>query len=1275
MRSYFTLGLATICGVAACLSFHTLKAQEITNKDALARASSLARQEEQRSYGQAIRMAAQKNWPLIVHGRHGNYAVLSGVDALGAPIYKVINNLTSAQTVGTTALWPGGGLNLGLSGNATNLKGKLAIWDGGAVRKTHVELAGRVIQKDTAVTLDDHATHTSGTMIATGVNPQAKGMAFQAPELDAYDFNNDVSEMAAAAPNLYLSNHSYGTIAGWYLNTDNNHWEWYGNSGDTVDYKFGYYDFYTMMRDSIAYNAPYYLISQAASNNRGETGPSVDSTYYPVNANGGEQAGVARPANLSSNAYFKTIPTYGNAKDVITVGAIEPIPNGYNQPSDVVMTYFSSWGPTSDGRIKPDIVADGDGVLSSIATSDYSYDTYAGTSMATPNTTGSLLLLQQYYTKMHHDTAMHSATLKALAIHTADEAGSYPGPDYIYGWGLLDTKAAAGVITSSVTDGTQQILEEKLVNTSADTLKISVVASGKGPLLATIAWTDPPGIVNSSNLFSTASLLINDLDLRIIKGTTSYKPWVLNPASPNAAATKGDNTLDNVEKVEADTVVPGATYTIQVSHKRTLARGQQAFALILSGVGGTGYCASGPTSSAGTRVDSVSIGGVHNLNAQTCTTYSDFTNLQAKLSGGQAVPLYIRLKSCDGTTASRVVKVYIDYNNDGNFTDAGDLVAESAVLAGGTTTWSTTFTTPSNLISGTTTRMRIVAEETTDTTAVKPCGTYGNGETQDYSVVYVQPAKDLSIFNMVDPLGTSCADSTQIVALTIHNNGTATQAGFPVTATILDGSTTVATLSGTYPDTVGAGANVIYTLPGNFNALPGVTYTINASVNLSGDQNTGNNNATFTYIVSPAAVNPASGTATICGGGTAQLTVNAPDSSNSYFWYTTATGGSPIASGYSATASNVGSTSTFYFASGGNGPVGPLNKTTLDTAGGYNAFYGNWVSYHAAVPVTLESARFYTKYHGTLAFIVADVDQSSIDATTGAFSYLPYTTTTLHVYTTSTHPEKPLSTGATQTDDPSDTGAVFYLNIPLPAGDHDIIIESLDSATIFRNDAIPSNPYPIGSTNLFAWTGNSAGVTSTGLGTVYPGYYYFFYDAKIKTTDCSAGGARTQVIATTSPTPTISQIGDSLISSVGTGNQWYLNGSGIANATDSIYMAKASGTYYTIVTNPTTGCSSQSNSINFVLTAVDTVSAPKGLLVTPNPTTGQVNISFTVTNTGDLTFEVYDILGQLLYKQAYPAYIGSYSGQLNLGGYADGVYLLKITHGDSTTLEKILVQH
>ena len=71
-------------------------------------------------------------------------------------------------------------------------------WDGGAVLATHQELSGRVTQQDGETTASYHATHVAGTIIASGVDPNAKGMAYAA-DLDAYNWTDDESEMAQSA--------------------------------------------------------------------------------------------------------------------------------------------------------------------------------------------------------------------------------------------------------------------------------------------------------------------------------------------------------------------------------------------------------------------------------------------------------------------------------------------------------------------------------------------------------------------------------------------------------------------------------------------------------------------------------------------------------------------------------------------------------------------------------------------------------------------------------------------------------------------------------------------------------------------------------------------------------------------------------------------------------------------------------------------------------------------------------------------------------------------
>jgi len=174
---------------------------------------------------------------------------------------------------------------------------------------------------------------------------------------------------------------------------------------------------------------------------------------------------------------------------------------------------------------------------------------------------------------------MKSATLKGLVIHTANEAGGNPGPDYEFGWGLLNIKNAARVITED--GGDHQIIEDSLADSAVDSVQISVTQEN-ALVTATLVWMDRPGTVVAPVLDPQDLMLVNDLDLRIKSGSSTYMPWVLTPAVPAAAATTGDNFRDNVEQVEVSGGGTGV-YTIEVSHKGILFNGEnQDYALIIS---------------------------------------------------------------------------------------------------------------------------------------------------------------------------------------------------------------------------------------------------------------------------------------------------------------------------------------------------------------------------------------------------------------------------------------------------------------------------------------------------------------------------------------------------------------------------------------------------------------------------------------------------------------------------------------------------------------------
>ncbi|MEO1051152.1 MAG: S8 family serine peptidase [Bacteroidota bacterium] len=527
------------------------KLNEKTNKVVLADMAEEIGQSYLKNREKAIAYALANDLPLAMTS-DGNYYLIDGISEEGQLIYLKEFNEDAATTTSADRLQPGGSLGLNLTGRDF----VAGVWEVGVPNVTHQELVGKISQVDSDSDLRDHATHVTGTIIARGVNPLSRGMAFESSSL-SYSAANDESEMATAAANgLIISNHSYGLIRGWEGDT------WFGNAAisDQEDYLFGFYNGQTRTFDNIAFNAPYYLIVWAAGNDRNDSG---DGT---------------RPPDCDQGTGYDCIGTEAIAKNVMAVGAVNAVTN-YTGPQDVVMSSFSGWGPADDGRIKPDVVANGVGVLSSGASSNTSYVVLQGTSMAAPNTTGSLILLQELYGKLHNDELMRAATLKGLAIHTTSEAGIADGPDYSFGWGLLNVQRAAIQLLKE--NETSYLVEELTLN-DQETLEFQVTSDGTSPLIATISWTDPAGSPVPAQLDPEDLMLVNDLDMRVIgPDDTEYFPWILNPANPVLAATTGDNFRDNVEKIEIAAPAAG-TYTIRITHKGALANGLQDFSLLAS---------------------------------------------------------------------------------------------------------------------------------------------------------------------------------------------------------------------------------------------------------------------------------------------------------------------------------------------------------------------------------------------------------------------------------------------------------------------------------------------------------------------------------------------------------------------------------------------------------------------------------------------------------------------------------------------------------------------
>lgn len=526
-----------------------------TNTAKLQAKANIWKQQSEERKAIAVEAALQNGWPITI-STDSSFAEIQKLDESGQPMYYITNNKDAAITTSTNKLYSGGGLGLNLDGSGMTA----GEWDGGAILITHEEFnntgTSRVTQEDSPSSYSYHATHVAGTIIGHGYythpdnGANSKGMANNAI-LKAYDWNSDEAEMASEATNgLLISNHSYGWSLGWSGSI------WVGN-----DNYFGYYDSQAEEWDQIAVDAPYYLIVKSAGNDRGE-GPGNDPTH-------------------PDDGPYDCIGPKAVSKNILTVGAVEDLASGYSgDPNDVVMSSFSSWGPVDDGRIKPDICGNGVGVLSAFwsdsdPTGTGYYAFLSGTSMAAPNVTGSLLLLQEHYYNLN-SAYMKSATLKALAIQTADECGPNTGPDYMFGWGLLNAKTAANVITNR---NISNVIKEETY--SGTTYNITVTANGIEPLHATLVWTDPAG--TSPSIGAADAMLVNDLDMSITGAKSTYLPYKLDKDNPSNAATTGDNDVDNVEQVHIASPSAGS-YTIAITHDGSITGGSQNFSLIVTGI-------------------------------------------------------------------------------------------------------------------------------------------------------------------------------------------------------------------------------------------------------------------------------------------------------------------------------------------------------------------------------------------------------------------------------------------------------------------------------------------------------------------------------------------------------------------------------------------------------------------------------------------------------------------------------------------------------------------
>ena len=445
----------------------------------------------------------------------------------------------------------------------------------------HSDLAGRVTPVDVRWGEDEHGVTVSGCVAGAGtLEPRATGMA---PGASLYwaSWVTDpwtVMERFHDEYGVTIVNNSWNTKPGWWLKT----LSWHGDL-----WAFGYYHERAGAADSLVRNTDLLVLFSAGDKRQiSYLGPH---THGDQNFN---EDGVQHEDLHPPNPHLSSIAGAAIAKNVLTVGGVT---------KDDEIDVFSSFGPTDDGRVKPDVVAVGLDVLTTAANNGYVSS--SGSSIASAVVSGVAALLTDY-SRRRHGRDPSSSVQKNLLIHSARDVGE-PGPDYQSGFGMVDAELAGRVLDAAVFDDAvfraprrptgrvvptlpkeRSRVDVRAKNLSTNRMRSLVVedaldhgesstyllpvTSDCDELRVTLVWHDPPG-----------PELINDLDVRVVApdGRVVH-PFVLNPDRPFAPASRGVNQRDNVEQIRSQGPMAGR-WRIVVDGA-TVADGPQGFALIAS---------------------------------------------------------------------------------------------------------------------------------------------------------------------------------------------------------------------------------------------------------------------------------------------------------------------------------------------------------------------------------------------------------------------------------------------------------------------------------------------------------------------------------------------------------------------------------------------------------------------------------------------------------------------------------------------------------------------